>query len=46
MKRGEDNTQQEIQMYPEQGTEQPLPSFNEMSPCKRSSSWIPGHYNG
>ena len=32
MKRGEGNIQQKIQLYLEQGTEQPLPSFHEMSP--------------
>ena len=31
MKRGEGNIQQKMQLYLEQGTEQPLPSFHGMS---------------
>ena len=45
MKRGEGNIQQKILLYLEQGTEQPLPSVDEMSLGKRSSSGIQGHYN-
>ena len=45
MKRGEGNIQQKIQLYLEQGKEQPLPSVNEMSLQKRSSSGIQGYYN-
>ena len=43
--KGEGNIEQKIQLYLEQGTEQPLPSVNEMSPQKRSSSGIQGYYN-
>ena len=45
MKRGEGNIQQKIQLYLEQGTEQPLPSFHETSLQKRLNSGIQGHFN-